>query len=113
LRARKSLQSLHIEESVKKYIVDIITATREVEKFVPELKNMVRFGASPRASKSLLHCAMAHAFLDKRDFVTPDDVFSLAADVLRHRLVLSFQAVSQSLSTDSIISALLDAVPAP
>jgi len=111
--ARREIQSLHIEPSVKQYIVDLVTATRNIEKFVPELNGLVRAGASPRASKSLLASARANAFLQQRDYVTPDDVYDLCADVLRHRILLSFEANASRVTSDEIINRLLETISAP
>lgn len=113
LATREQLQQLHVEESVKRYIVEIVTATRKIEQYLPEMRGFVRAGASPRASKSLLSCARAHAFLSQRDFVTADDVFELCNDVMRHRILLSFEANASRVSTDDLISQLLQKVPAP
>jgi len=113
LAARKQLAAMHVEESVKQYIVDIVTSTRNLEQLLPEMSKLVLVGASPRASKALLNCAMAYAFLLGRDYVTPDDVFALAHDVLRHRLLLSFQAMSGDVGADDIIDSLLNIVPIP
>ena len=113
LATRELIRQLHVEESVKRYIVEIVTATRKIEQYLPEMQGFVRAGASPRASKSLLACARAHAFLSQRDFVTADDVFELSNDVMRHRILLSFEANASRVSTDDMISQLLQKVPAP
>jgi len=113
LAIRAKLPQIHVEDSVKRYIVELVTATRKIEQYLPEMEGYVRAGASPRASKALLTCARANAFLVQRDYVTPDDVFDLCSDVLRHRILLSFEANANRTTTDELIQQLLEKVPAP
>ena len=97
---------VHMDERIGKYIVQIVTATR---KPTPH----IAFGASPRATLALAHVAKAHAFVDGREYVVPEDVKAIAHDVLRHRLVLSYEAAAESVSSDRIIDQVLGAVPVP
>ncbi len=113
LAIRAQLPQVHVEDSVKRYIVELVTATRNIEQYLPEMEGCVRAGASPRASKALLVCARANAFLAQRDYVTPDDVFDLCGDVLRHRILLSFEASASRITTDDLIQQLLEKVPTP
>lgn len=115
LKARGICQAIFIDEKVKDYIVDLVFATREPEsrKECRELKPFIRIGASPRATISLAKAARAKAFLEKRGYVTPDDVKSVAMDVLRHRIILSFEAEAEEVDSPQIIRKVLSAVPTP
>lgn len=111
--ARKEVLSIHMSETVEEYIVQLVMATREAQAYNPELANWIEYGASPRATISLDRCARAHAWLQGKDFVTPDDVQAIVHDVIRHRIILSFEAEANGYRKDSIIDSLLDSVPAP
>ena len=111
--ARKEVLSIHMSEAVEEYIVQLVMATREAQAYNPELANWIEYGASPRATISLDRCARAHAWLQGKDFVTPDDVQAIVHDVIRHRIILSFEAEANGYRKDSIIDSLLDSVPAP
>ncbi|VAW77109.1 MoxR-like ATPase in aerotolerance operon [hydrothermal vent metagenome] len=113
LATRAQLSTIHVEDSIKRYIVALVTATRNSEQYLPDMKNCIRAGASPRASKALLCCARAQAFLAQRDYVTADDIFELCNDVLRHRILLSFEAAASKITTDDLIKQLLNKVPSP
>ena len=106
-RARQELIGLHMAESVEEYIVQLVVATREDER----LARWLDYGASPRGSIALDRCARAHAWLRGRDFVAPDDVQAVVHDVLRHRLILNFDAEAAGMETDAVIDELLNAVP--
>jgi MoxR-like ATPase len=93
--------------------VEIVVATRKLGDYVAEWQGMVQAGASPRASIALLRAASARAFLERRDYVLPEDVIALAPDVLRHRLVLDFAAEADAVSADDIVHRLIAAVPSP
>lgn len=112
LSLRQQLNSVFIEERVERYAVEIVAATRKLENYLPAWKDHVRAGASPRASIALLRAAMARALLSDRDFVLPEDIIALVADVLRHRLVMNFSARAEGVSADDIVNALIDKVPA-
>jgi len=113
LSLRKQLSDVFVEETVERFAVELVVATRNLAQHLPDWADMIQIGASPRASISLLRASMARAFLDGRDYVLPEDVLALAADVLRHRLVLDFSAQAEGISADDIIAALLDVIKAP
>lgn len=113
LHARQQIAEIHIAEEVEKYIVSLIVATRKLETLNPDFAGLLEVGASPRASIALSHAASAYAWLQNRDYVTPDDVIALLPDVLRHRLILSFTARAQQWTADSIVKQLIASVPVP
>ena len=113
LAAREEVRQVHVADDVERYIVALVRATRAPGEWRPEWMQAVEVGASPRASLALLHASCAAAYLNGRDYVTPDDVRALAADCLRHRITLSLDARLQKLDRDTLIAGLLDAVPAP
>lgn len=109
--ARQAVLAIHTAEFIENYIVQLTMATRFPEKVSAELAQWIEYGVSPRATISLDRCAKAHAFLQGRDFVTPDDIHSVIFDVFRHRLLLSFEAQAQGVTTDKVIQSLLDSIP--
>ena len=109
--ARQQLLELHVSEAVEQYMVQLVIATRSPEHYSEQLASWIEYGGSPRATISIDRCARAHAWLKGRDFVSPDDVQAVAADVLRHRLILSFEAEANGISTDQVIEELLSIVP--
>ena len=111
--ARDVMQSIHMEEKITDYIVNISRATRNPEESGLDLGPMISYGASPRASICLGQAARAHAFLSGRGYVTPQDVKSMAPDVLRHRIILSYEAEAEGKSTDDLISILLERIEVP
>jgi MoxR-like ATPase len=111
--AKDVMQSIHMEEKITDYIVNISRATRNPEEFGLDLGPMISYGASPRASIWLGQAARAHAFLNGRGYVTPQDVKSMAPDVLRHRIILSYEAEAEGKSTDDLISILLERIEVP
>jgi len=111
LTARQEVLSLHMADSVENYLVHLINATRRPAKYHKDLADLIEFGASPRATIALDRCARAHAWLEGRDYVTPDDVQAIAYDVLRHRLILKFEAEAKGISTQQVIERLLSTVP--
>src|SRR5262247_3123137 len=114
VKARELCKSIYIDRKLKDYILDLVFATREPEKAgLPELKPLIRFGASPRASINLTTAARAMAFLRRRGFVIPEDVKELAADVLRHRIILSYEAEAEEMTTDDVIQKILASVEVP
>ena len=113
LNARKEVLQIHASEAVENYLIELIMATRHPEKYDTSLKNAVRFGASPRATIALDKCAKVNAWLEGRDFVTPEDIHAVVYDVLRHRVILSFEALAEGLTTDDVITSLLKVVPLP
>lgn len=111
LEARIEALSVHMAEPVEEYIVQLILATRESAQYSDQLANWLDYGASPRATISLDRCARAHAWLNARDYVSPDDVRAVAHDVLRHRLILSFEAEANGVNADQVIDTLINTVP--
>ena len=111
--ARQEAYKIHCSDSVEEYLIQLIMATRHPEKYDESLKNTIAFGASPRATIALDKCAKINAWLAGRDFVTPEDVHAVVYDVLRHRIILSFEAQASGLSADDIITRLLKIVPLP
>jgi MoxR-like ATPase len=106
--------SVHLDEKLSRYIVQIVTATRKPSEFrLNALSQHVSFGASPRATLALAHVAKGHAFIKGRAYVVPEDVKAVAHDVLRHRLVLSYEAAAENMTADKIIDQVLGAVPVP
>jgi MoxR-like ATPase len=111
LAARQEVLGLHMAESVENYLVHLINATRRPVQYHKELASLIEFGASPRATIALDRCARAHAWLQGRDYVSPDDVQAVAFDVLRHRLILRFEAEAKGINAQQVIERLLAAVP--
>jgi MoxR-like ATPase len=110
---RKLAASIRIAPAIKEYIVDLVRATREPASFGLPLAPLLELGASPRATIALVRAARAHALLAGRDFVTPHDVKSLARDIMRHRILVSFEADAEGLSPDDILQRILDHIPVP
>ena len=109
--ARREILALHMADPVEQYIVQLVIATRKPAPYSEQLANWIEFGGSPRATIALDRCARAHAWLRGQDFVSPDDVQAIAADVLRHRLLLSFEAEANGVTPDQVIEELLTLVP--
>jgi MoxR-like ATPase len=110
-QARQQILSLHMAEPVERYIVELVIATREPGPYSSDLERWLEYGGSPRATIALDRCARANAWLRGSDFVSPDDVQAVVADVLRHRLILSFEAEANGINADMAIEALLESVP--
>ena len=109
--ARKEVLNIHMAPALETYMVDLIMATRQPEKYDDKLKSWLAFGASPRATIALDRCARARAWLHNRDFVSPEDIQAVLHNVLRHRLLLSYQAEAEGITTDQFIKELLLRVP--
>ncbi len=110
---RETMRSIHMEEKIAEYIVRITRATRDPGAFDPGLGSMISYGASPRASIWLNQASRAHAFLKGRGYVTPQDVKLLAPDVLRHRIILSYEAEAEGKNSDDLIAVLLERIEVP
>ncbi|MAS52397.1 MAG: ATPase [Flavobacteriales bacterium] len=110
LEARELIKEIYIDEKIEQYIVDLIFATRNP---FPEHKNLISFGASPRASINLAKAAKAIAFMNRRGYVIPEDVRSVALDVLRHRLGLTYEAEAEEINSDQIIQEIINKVQVP
>lgn len=111
--ARQEAYKVYCSDAVEEYLIQLIMATRHPEKYDESLKNTIAFGASPRATIALDKCAKINAWLAGRDFVTPEDIHAVVYDVLRHRIILSFEAQAGGLTSDDIITRLLKIVPLP
>ena len=114
IEARKVVRQVYLDEKIERYIVDIVFATRYPEKYdLKELKDMIGFGGSPRASINLALAARTYAFIKRRGYVIPEDVRAVAHDVLRHRIGLTYEAEAINLTSDEIISKILNKVEVP
>ena len=110
LAARDEINAIHMSDAAEEYLVQLILATRDAQAFDSELSQWIDYGASPRATIALDRCSRSLAWLDGRDFVTPDDIRAVAHDVLRHRLILSFEAEANGISANQVIDRLLKTV---
>ena len=108
--ARAEINGIHVSEAIEQYIVDLIDATRHPSKYSDDLGRWVQVGASPRGGIGLDKCSRAHAWLNGRDYVTPDDVRSVVRDVLRHRILLSFEANAERVTADRVITEIVKLV---
>ena len=114
VRARQLVREVYMDEKIEKYIVDIVFATRNPEEYgLKDLKQMIAFGGSPRASINLAKAARAYAFIHRRGYVTPEDVRAVCYDVLRHRIGLTYEAEANNITTEDIITEVLNAVQVP
>ncbi len=113
IQARRVVSGIYVDDKVKDYIVDIVLATRDPRPYGIDLNGYVQYGASPRATISLTLAARAHAFLQGRGYVTPQDVKDLAYDVLRHRIAVSYEAEAENIASENIIAGILEGLPVP
>ena len=113
LSARKEALKVHMSDALEEYLVQLIMATRTPEKYNSSLKGYVTYGASPRATLALDRCAKINAWLKGKDFVAPEDIHVVVYDVLRHRIILSFEAQAEGITTDDVIASILKLVPLP
>ena len=114
LKAQNAVDDIHVSEPLKEYIVNLVAATRNPKAYqLEKLESLIEYGASPRASIGLTMAAKAHAFLNGRGYAVPEDVKALAADVMRHRLILTYEAEAQNLKTDDLIGQILNKVKVP
>lgn len=114
LRARRIVGEVYIDEKIEQYIADIVFATRYPERYsLPEVKDMITFGGSPRASINLAKAARAYAFIKRRGYVVPEDVRAVAHDVLRHRIGLSYEAEAANITSEEIVSKVINKVEVP
>ena len=111
LAARQEILNLHLSEAVEQYIVQLVMASRRPEHYGDDLASWIEYGASPRGTIALERCARAHAWLHNKDFVSPDDVQAVAHDVLRHRILLSFEAEAAGMNVETVINELIQRVP--
>ncbi len=113
LTARNEVLDVYLADNLEEYLLHLVLATRDPSTYGEDLANWLLYGASPRATIALDRCARAHAWLDQRDFVTPDDIQAIAFDVLRHRVILSYEAEADGVTPDSFIQELIARVPVP
>jgi MoxR-like ATPase len=113
LRARKVVEEVYVDDRVKEYILSIVFATRKPSEFGLDIGPLIEFGASPRATLFLAQAARAHAFIRSRGYVTPEDVKSVGPDVLRHRVILSFEAEAENVKPEEIVQRIFDTVEVP
>ncbi|HAM38942.1 MAG: ATPase [Elusimicrobia bacterium RIFOXYC2_FULL_34_12] len=114
LHARSVVNEIYVDEKIKNYILDIIFATRNPEKYkLEDLKNLIAYGASPRATIYLTVAAKAYAFLNGRGYVTPEDIKSIGMDVLRHRVIVTYEAEAEETTSEDIIKNIFDAIEVP
>ncbi len=114
LAARKAAETIYMDSQVERYIVDLVFATREPGRFgLRELEPLIAFGGSPRATICLAKTSRAHAFLRHRGYVTPEDVRSVAMDVMRHRVILTYEAEAEEMTTEDVVTRVLDTVEVP
>ena len=112
-KARNEVLEIYMAEEIERYLVEIIAATRTPERYSDDLARLITWGASPRGSLALDRCSRARAWLRERDFVTPEDIQEIAADVLRHRIIESYEAESDGLTPDDVINKILAKIPVP
>ena len=112
-RARDAMHAIYVDDRVRDYVVRLVHATREPREYKLDLEDLVQYGASPRATLWLVAAARGHAFLRGRGFVTPEDIKAIGPDVLRHRLILSFEAEAESITPEQVIQRVFDAVEVP
>jgi MoxR-like ATPase len=113
LDAREVINHIYIDDKVKDYIVDLVCATRDPNHYGIDVQDLIQLGASPRATIALTLCAKAHAFLLGRGYVTPQDVKSIAPDVLRHRIAVTYEAEAEDKTSETILQMILDELPVP
>ena len=113
LKVRSTVDEIYMDDKIKDYIVDVIQATRRPKEFDLELDSIIDYGASPRATLALATAARANAFMERRPYVTPQDVKSVAMDVLRHRILLTYEAEAENVSSDTVVDRILERVEVP
>jgi MoxR-like ATPase len=114
VRARSAAEMIYMDHQVERYIVDLVLATRDPAAYgLNDLTGLIAFGASPRATICLAKTARAHAFLRHRGFVTPDDVRAMGMDVLRHRVLVTYEAEAEEVSPEDVVRRILDSVEVP
>jgi MoxR-like ATPase len=113
LAARSLVDGVYVDDKIKEYIIDLVVATRDPRAFNLDLAPFIEYGASPRATLYLTLAAKAHAFISGRGYVTPQDVKSIGADVLRHRVIISYEAEAEEMTADAVVQRIFDGVPVP
>jgi MoxR-like ATPase len=113
LRVRQVVKEVYVDDRIKDYIVQLVFASRRPQEFKLDLKDLIQFGASPRATIFLAQAARAHAFVKGRGYVTPEDVKAIGLDVLRHRIILTYEAEAEEVTSEEIVRRIFDAVQVP
>ncbi|KAB2879867.1 MoxR family ATPase [bacterium] len=114
LQARKTVNDIYLDEKIENYIVDLVFATRQPEKYgLPDLKPLISFGASPRASINLILASKAYAFIKRRGYVIPEDVRAIAMDVFRHRVILTYEAEAEELTSEEVVTQIINKIEVP
>jgi MoxR-like ATPase len=113
LSARAVVNLVYMDEKVKDYIIDLVFATRQADDYFADIRDLIQYGASPRATIFLSRAAKAHAFINGRGYVTPEDVKSVGLDVLRHRIILTYEAEAENVTTEDVIKRVFDKVVVP
>jgi MoxR-like ATPase len=113
LKARRMIDRIYVDDKVKDYVVDLVIATREPDSYNIPIAPYIQLGASPRATIYLTLAAKAHAFMQGRGYATPQDVKAIALDVLRHRVIITYEAEAEELSGEDVVQKLLDTLPVP
>jgi MoxR-like ATPase len=113
LRVRQVVKEVYMDDRINDYIVQLVSASRRPQDFKVDLKGLIQFGASPRATIFLAQAGRAHAFIKGRGYVTPEDIKAIGMDVLRHRIILTYEAEAEEVTTESIVSRIFDAVQVP
>lgn len=114
VQARKMVQQIYVDDKIKEYVLDLVLTTRQPGKNgLADLSTLISFGASPRASIYMIMAGRAHAFLKGRGFVTPEDIKQIAPDILRHRIITSYEAEAENISSDQIVARILDHTDVP
>jgi len=113
VRARSVVNEVYVDDKIKDYIIDIVFATREPKKYGLDLDNLIEYGASPRATIYLTRAVKAHAFLQRRGYVTPEDIKSIGIDILRHRVIATYEAEAENITSENIIQQIFDTIEVP
>jgi MoxR-like ATPase len=114
LNARKTVDEIYVDDKIRQYIIDIVFATRYPQKHnLAKLENLIQLGASPRATIALIKAAKAYAFMNGRGYVTPQDVKAVGFDILRHRVMLSYEAEAEDMTPEDMITTIFEKVPIP
>ena len=114
IQARKTVNDIYLDEKIENYIVDLVFATRQPEKYgLQDLKPLISFGASPRASINLILASKAYAFIKRRGYVIPEDVRAIAMDVFRHRVILTYEAEAEELTSEEVVTQIINKIEVP
>src|SRR5215470_14642562 len=113
VRLRSLVDDVYLDDKIKNYIIDLVFATREPAAYKLDLQRLIQYGASPRATLYLTLAAKAHAFVQGRGYVTPQDVKSIGADILRHRVIVTYEAEAEDITADAVIKSVFDGIPVP